>query len=78
MMGSCAFLMPVASIRFIRKESYAARPAMGLALGGLPGGLIAALIVKELSLTAVRWLVIVAVVYASITMLRSAMKKETV
>jgi uncharacterized membrane protein YfcA len=78
MMGSCAFLMPVASIRFIRKESYAARPAMGLALGGLPGVLIAALIVKELSLTAVRWLVIVAVVYASITMLRSAMKKETV
>jgi uncharacterized membrane protein YfcA len=77
MMGSCAFLMPVASIRFIRKESYAPRPALGLALGGLPGVLIAALIVKELSLTAVRWLVIVAVVYASITMLRSAMKKET-
>jgi len=72
MMGSCAFLMPVASARFIRLDSYSPRPALGLALGGLPGVLIAALIVKSLPLTAVRWLVVVAVVYASITMLRSA------
>ena len=72
MMGSCAFLMPVASLRFIRRDSYSARPALGLALGGLPGVLVAALIVKSLPLTWVRWLVVCAVVYASITMLRSA------
>jgi uncharacterized membrane protein YfcA len=72
MMGSCAFLMPVASVRFIRLDSYSPRAALGLALGGLPGVLIAALIVKSLPLTAVRWLVVVAVIYASITMLRSA------
>lgn len=76
MMGSCAFLMPVASARFIKENSYAARPALGLALGGLPGVLIAALIVKELPLTWVRWLVIVAVLYAAITMLRSAMNRS--
>ena len=39
--------------------------ALGLALGGLPGVLIAALIVKSLPLTAVRWLVVVAVIYAA-------------
>jgi len=72
MMGSCAFLMPVASARFVRKDSYAARPALGLALGGLPGVLIAVFIVKSLSLTWIRWLVICAVIYAAITMLRSA------
>jgi uncharacterized membrane protein YfcA len=72
MMGSCAFLMPVASARFIRLDSYSPRAALGLALGGLPGVLVAALIVKSLPLTAVRWLVVVAVVYAAITMLRSA------
>lgn len=72
MMGSCAFLMPVASIRFIRRESYSPRPALGLALGGLPGVLIAALIVKSLPLTYVRWLVVFAVCYAAVTMLRSA------
>ena len=76
MMGSCAFLMPVASIRFIKLESYAPRPSLGLALGGLPGVLIAALIVKELPLTAVRWLVVLAVLYAAITMLRSAFSRE--
>jgi len=76
MMGSCAFLMPVASVRFIKLESYAPRPALGLALGGLPGVLIAALIVKSLPLTAVRWLVVAAVLYAAVTMLRSAMNRQ--
>jgi uncharacterized membrane protein YfcA len=77
MMGSCAFLMPVASARFIRMDSYSPRPSLGLALGGLPGVLIAALIVKSLPLTAVRWLVVVAVIYASITMLRSAAREKS-
>jgi uncharacterized membrane protein YfcA len=77
MMGSCAFLMPVASARFIRKDCYAARPALGLALGGLPGVLIAVYIVKSLPLNWIRWLVICAVIYAAITMLRSAKATET-
>src|SRR5205807_1624271 len=51
MMGSCAFLMPVSSARFIRKDCYAARPALGLALGGLPAVLIAVKIVESLPLT---------------------------
>jgi len=72
MMGSCAFLMPVGSMRFIRKDAYALRPALGLALGGVPGVLLAAYIVKSLPLGAVRWLVIVVVVYTAVAMLRSA------
>jgi len=76
MMGSCAFLMPVATARFIRRDAYAPRPALGLALGGLPGVLIAALIVKSLPLTWVRWLVVLAVIYASVVMLRSAMNRQ--
>jgi uncharacterized membrane protein YfcA len=72
MMGSCAFLMPTASARFIRMDCYSPRASLGLALGGLPGVLIAALIVKSLNLTAVLWLVVIAVTYAAITMLRSA------
>ena len=50
MMGSCAFLMPVCSIKFIRKEKYDLRAALGLAIGGIPAVLIAALIVKSLPL----------------------------
>jgi uncharacterized membrane protein YfcA len=76
MMGSCAFLMPVASARFIRKGSYDLRAALGLALGGIPAVLIAAFIVGSMPLSAVRWLVVVVVVYTSLTMLRSAMRQR--
>jgi uncharacterized membrane protein YfcA len=72
MMGSCAFLMPVGSLRFIREKAYSLRAAIGLAVGGVPGVLIAAYIVKSLNLVTVRWLVIVVVVYTAITMLYSA------
>jgi uncharacterized membrane protein YfcA len=72
MMGSCAFLMPVGSLRFIEKGSYSPRTALGLAVGGVPGVLIAAFIVKSLPLTALRWGVVVVVLYAAGAMLRSA------
>jgi uncharacterized membrane protein YfcA len=76
MMGSCAFLMPVGSMRFISKGSYAIGPALGLALGGIPGTLIAAFIVRSLPITAIRWLVVAVVLYASIAMLRSALTER--
>jgi uncharacterized membrane protein YfcA len=72
MMGSCAFLMPVGSARFIREGSYNLKAALGLTIGGIPGVLVAAYIVKSMSLDAVRWLVIVVVVYTAAMMLRSA------
>jgi uncharacterized membrane protein YfcA len=77
MMGSCAFLMPIASLRFIRFDAFSMRAALGLIIGGVPGVLIAAFIVKSLPLSAVRWLVIVVVVYAAFTMLRSALEKSS-
>jgi uncharacterized membrane protein YfcA len=76
MMGSCAFLMPVGSLRFIRERCYSLRAALGLAIGGIPGVLLAAYIVKSLNLTTVRWLVIVVVVYTAITMLYSAFSTQ--
>jgi uncharacterized membrane protein YfcA len=76
MMGSCAFLMPVGSLRFIREQSYSLRAALGLAIGGIPAVLVAAFIVKELPLYWVRWLVIVVVVYTAVTMLMSAFAGE--
>jgi len=72
MMGSCAFLMPASSVRFIRKESYNLRAAIGLTIGGVPAVLLAAYIVKSLPLGAVRWLVVVVVLYTAAMMLRSA------
>jgi uncharacterized membrane protein YfcA len=76
MMGSCAFLMPIGSLRFIRERAYSLRAALGLAIGGIPGVLIAAYVVKSLPLYAVRWLVIVVVVYTAVTMLYSAITEK--
>ena len=76
MMGSCAFLMPVASLRFIKEKSYAFKAAIGLALGGIFGSLLAGLVVKSLDLVTVRWLVTVVVIYAAVTLLRAAMRNE--
>jgi uncharacterized membrane protein YfcA len=72
MMGSCAFLMPVGGLRFIREGRYSARTSLVMTLSGLPAVLIAAYLVKEMPLDYVRWLVVVAVLYAATMMLRSA------
>ncbi len=74
MMGSCAFLMPAAGIRFIRGARYDARAALGLTVGGIPGVLLAAFIVKEMPLDLVRWLVVIVVLYAALSMLWAATK----
>lgn len=76
MMASCAFLMPVAGVRFAKEQAYSARPALGLALGGIPAVLIAALIVKSMPLVAVRWLVVVVVLIAAVGLLRAAFGRE--
>ena len=78
MMGSCAFLMPIGSARFIREKAFDVRAVLGLAIGGIPAVLIAALIVKSMPLTYVRWMVVVVVVYTAVTMLRSAMTQRGV
>jgi len=72
MMGSCAFLMPVGSMQFVRKNRYHLRAAIGLALGGPLAVLIAAFIVQSLPLLYVRWLVVGVVIYTASTMIRAA------
>lgn len=77
MMGACAFLMPIGGARFIQANRYSLRSALGLTLGGIPGVLTAAFIVKSLPMVWLRWLVTVVVLYASSLMLNSARKPET-
>jgi uncharacterized membrane protein YfcA len=72
MMGSCAFLMPVGSLRFIRERAYSLPNALGLAIGGTPAVLVAALLVVSMNLTTARWLVIAVVLYTAVTMLLAA------
>jgi uncharacterized membrane protein YfcA len=72
MMGSCAFLMPVAGMRFVARRAYAPRVALGLTTGGIPAVLIAAFVVKSLPLGAVRALVVAVALYTGVSLLRAA------
>jgi uncharacterized membrane protein YfcA len=76
MMGSCAFLMPAASVRFVRSGRYDLKASLGLTIAGTPAALIAGLIVKSLPLYAVKWLVVAVVVYTAVAMLRSAARES--
>ncbi|MEI6244676.1 MAG: permease, partial [Acidobacteriota bacterium] len=76
MMGSCAFLMPMSSAKFVQKQAYALKASLGLAIGGIPAVLVAALIVKNMDVVVMRWLIVVVVLIAAVMMLRSAAKNE--
>ena len=76
MMGSCAFLMPIGSLRFIRERSYSLRSAVGLAIGGIPGVIIAVKFFESLDIRQVRWLVIIVVLYTAVVMLVSAARDK--
>jgi uncharacterized membrane protein YfcA len=76
MMGSCAMLMSVGSLPFIRSDRYSRKAALGLTVGGIPGVLLAAFVVKSLPLSAVRWLVVAVVIYTASMMLRSAVQER--
>jgi uncharacterized membrane protein YfcA len=76
MMGSCAFLMPLASVRFIRAGSYSRTAVIGMMVAAIPAVFIAALIVKTLPLDQVKWLVVAVVTYTSISLLRAAQREK--
>lgn len=75
MMGSCAFLMPTAGMRIIRTGKYDPQAALGLTVGGIPGVLLAAFIVKNLPLYYLRWLVFVVVIWTAVSMLVASWRK---
>ncbi|HEY6482047.1 MAG TPA: hypothetical protein VIY54_00815 [Steroidobacteraceae bacterium] len=74
MIGSDGVLIPVATLGFLRSRRFAQGAALGLAVGGVLGTLCAFPLVNGIAshLTLMRWLVIVVIVYAAISMLRSA------
>ena len=76
MMGSCASLMPVCSVKFIKEGAYPRKASLLLGLSGAIGVFIAAYIVKSLPLDVLRWLVIVVIFYTSVSMLVSSNKSK--
>ncbi|MEP6619900.1 MAG: sulfite exporter TauE/SafE family protein [bacterium] len=77
MMGSCAFLMPIASARFVKERAFDARAMLGLMVGGVPAVLVAFFIVKNMNLDVVRWMVLVVVTYTAVMLLRTALRERS-
>jgi uncharacterized membrane protein YfcA len=76
MMGSCAFLMPPASIRFIREGAYNKKAAITMAIPGIVAVLIAAFVVKSLPLDVLKWVVIGVILYTSAVILRAGLVQK--
>lgn len=76
MMGACAFLGPIASTKFIREDAYERELSMGITIGGVVGSILALLFVTNIPVYWLKWLVAAVVIYTSVTMLKSGLKKE--
>lgn len=68
MMGSCAFLMPFASIKFIKEGKYNRKVTMWFLIPGIIGVSVAYFIVKSLPLYWLKWLVMAVLIYTSISL----------
>jgi len=72
-MASGASLMGAgSSMRFIKVPEIDLRIVVGLALGGIPAVLMAALIIKKMDVEVLRYLITVVVFYTAVVMARSA------
>lgn len=74
MMCSCAFLMPAASLRFIKEGAYDRKASLALTIGGFVGVLIAVYIFTSLPMNILKILVMIVIIYTGITLLRDGMR----
>lgn len=63
-----------ASVRHVAIGQIDLRIVLGLAIGGIPAVLVAALLVKSMPVDVLRWLVLVVVLYSAAVMLKAALK----
>lgn len=76
MMGSCAFLMPPASAKFIKEGAYNRKASLSMTIAGSIAVIIAAFIVKSLPLEILKWVVIAVTIFTSLVMLQSAFGRQ--
>lgn len=72
MAGGSALAGASATFRSVALGTVDIRTAIGIAIGGIPAVLVAAFVVKSMSLAWLRWLVVVVVAYAATLMFRAA------
>jgi len=76
MMGSCAFVGPIACTKFVKEGAYVREVSMGITIGGIVGSILALKFVTNLPVYWLNWLVVAVVLYTAVTMFKSAVKKD--
>ena len=74
MMGSCAFLMPSAGIKFGKEGKYNRASSLGLTVTGVIGVLIACFIITSLPLTVLTWIVTAVMIICAVIFFKDAAK----
>ena len=76
MMLSCALLMPSSAVNFIRRDRVDFRGLFGIIVGGMLGVVVAATVVKSLSLTALSWLIVIVSLWTARSLWRAAVRQK--
>ncbi len=76
MMGSCAFLMPAAGIKFVKEGKYDRKASLVVTIAGTIGVLVAYFVIESLNLETLRWIVIAVMFLTSTMFFRDAKKAK--
>ena len=77
MMGSCAYLMPAASAKFIREGAYHRGVTLWSTIFGSIGVVVAAYLVKSLPINILTWVVMGVIFYTSVNLLKDSFSSGT-
>ena len=76
MMGSSAYLMPVASLKFIKEGAYNRKASLAIAIFGIFGVFIGYRFIKMLNLNALKFIIIIVMAYSAVSLFYSAYKNS--
>lgn len=74
MMGSCAYLMPSAGIKFVKEGKYNRATSLVLTISGVIGVLVACYIITSLPLTVLTWIVTAVMIFCAFIFFKDAKK----
>lgn len=77
MMGSCAFLMPPAGVKFVKEGAYNKKASMAITVGGVIGVFFAVKLIAYAKIDFLIWVVIAVVLYTAVTLFLASRKKVT-
>ena len=76
MMGSSAYLMPVASIKFVKEGAYNRKASLAIAAFGAIGVFVGYQFISMLNLDALKFIIVIVMAYSAISLLYSVYKDD--